>query len=237
MKEIVNLVKFDFITVKAKSMVPFTIIILIMLIASIFDSNPYIISCMIVFTGYAAVPAFSIAEQCNYNKIYGILPVKKRNIVFGRYVFGLVLILAVTLISILVGYIVKAASFGEKFKLSKDMAYLIDEWEAGGLTIPLIAALFFFFGCCLSAVQYTLLFVFGVSKEIPSAIGFAMVFAAAVLIPVKVFKFDMNILFNFISNAVVNHGILTMTVLYAAGVFIMAIGGLISSVFFCKREL
>jgi len=86
MKEIANIVKLDFITVKEKSFAPLILFILLAIIAAPF-TFAYLISTMAIFAGLAVEPAFAVSEQCGYNKLYGILPIKKHNIVFGRFTF------------------------------------------------------------------------------------------------------------------------------------------------------
>lgn len=236
MKEIANIVKLDFITVKGKSFAPLILFILLAIIAAPF-TFAYLISTMALFAGLAAEPAFAVSEQCGYSKLYGILPIKKHNIVFGRFTFGLILLLGVSLISIPLGYIANTLSLGENIDFFKDVALLSKSWQTSGITIELVAAFCFLSGCCLSAFEYTLLFIFGVSKQISAILGFAIGFGAIIMIILKVFNIEYYVLLQSLSITIANHRLLTMIVLYLGGIFIMALGACISNFFFCKREL
>ncbi|MDP4178050.1 MAG: ABC-2 transporter permease [Bacillota bacterium] len=236
MKEIVNIVKLDFITVKGKSFTPLIICTLLMFVASLF-TIAHGITVMATFAGLAVQPIFIVAEQSGYNKLYGVLPVRKRNIVFGRYIFGLSLILAVTLISISLGYIAYTTSLGKSINTFKDAVYLSNLWQTGGVTIEIAASFCFFFGCCLAAVNYTLLFIFGTSKEIPANFGFLAVLVILYFVLAKVFNFDSVKFMKIISDAITNHSILVMVIMYISGVLVMMLGGCISNFFFSKREL
>ena len=236
MKEIINTIKLDFITVKGKSFIPLIFCMLIMFTTSLF-TLAHLITMMAVFAGFAVQPVFAVAEQSGYNKLYGILPIRKHNIVFGRFAFGLVLILAVTLISIPLGYIANTVPLGGNIDSLKDFIYVSNEWQTGGFTIELMASFCFFFGCCFAAATYTLLFIFGVSKEIPATFGFLIVSGVLVFLLNKVFKFDFGVFMQSMGTAIANHSILTMIALYLGGTAIMLFGASISNFFFCNREL
>lgn len=236
MKEIVNIVKLDFITVKGKSFTTLIICTLLMFVASLF-TIAHGITVMATFAGLAVQPIFIVAEQSDYNKLYGVLPVRKRNIVFGRYIFGLALILAVTLISISLGYIAYTTSLGKSINTFKDAVYLSNLWQTGGVTIEIVASFCFFFGCCIAAIDYTLIFIFGTSKEIPATFGFMTVLVILYFVLAKVFNFDSVKLTKIISDAITNHSILLMVIMYISGVLVMMLGGCISNFFFSKREL
>ena len=234
--DIVNIIKLDFITIKRKSFLPFILIMSFMFVISLFTlAHQNVV--MIVFAGLIIEPVFAISEQSDYNKLYGILPIKRENIVFGRFAFGLLAILSVTIFSILLGYIAYGFSFNESFEATKDFAELANIWQNGGITIGFASAFCFFFACCLAAVEYTLLFVFGVSRQFLSTLGFTGTILFFAFLFIKIFNIDIGSVINKLGIIATENNSLAMAIFYVGGVIMMVIGGLISSFFFCKKEL
>ena len=68
MKEIANLIKLDFTSVKRKIIIPFISIILLVFALELF-TIPYVMCLSVMpFIGYLVQPVFSVVEKNKYNK-------------------------------------------------------------------------------------------------------------------------------------------------------------------------
>lgn len=237
MKEILNLIKLDFITVKRKSLPLMCILTVAITVFSVF-TMPHMAVVLIIFSGLLAQPVFVIAEKCGYNKLYGILPVKRRSIVFGRFALGVLMMLFCTLICIIGGLLAYKFNVAENFGSDMEQfIYLSRDWTKYGFTIPLAGAFIFLGGSVFAAVEYTVLFIFGAEKELPAILGVGFVLVGIFVAIEKLLKVDLSAVGDFLGDMVYDHIVLLYICLYAGGIALMALGALISSYFFCKKEL
>lgn len=86
MKDILKVMRFDFLTSKPLALRAFVLVSVICFLLSLFFS-PLICS-YITFAGVVfVIPLQSIADKNGFNKLYGILPVKRGNITRARFLF------------------------------------------------------------------------------------------------------------------------------------------------------
>lgn len=237
MKEIANLVKLDFITTRRKSLPLICILIVGMSVFAMF-TMPHQAVIFVIFSGLSVQPVFVIADQCGYNKLYGILPVKRRSIVFGRFTLGTLMMLCSTLISVIGGLLAYKFNVAENFGSDMEqLIYLSREWTKSGFTIPLAGAFMFFGASVFASVEYAILFIFGTSKELPAMTGISFILFIVFTGIKTLVDGAMDSFGEFLGNMVSNHIVLLYICLYAGGIALMAAGALISLFFFCKKEL
>lgn len=237
MKEIANLMKLDFITLKGKSILLFSVLMLAAGVLALFLC-PHQMVLLVIFTGFAVQPVFVVSEQSGYNKLYGILPVKKRSIVFARFALIAVVMLVSAFACIVIGELAYKFSLAEKFSGEFVLFYDFSKnAKSDGLSIPLSAAFTFLIGSLLTAMEFTLLFIFGSSKEVPASIGAAFVLTGIFVAVVKIFDLTLDNVAKFLGNSIADHLVLLYICLYGGGLALLAVGAMISAAFFCKKEL
>jgi len=105
MNNIFQVLKLDYYTVKTS----YSRIIMIYFISLFIgiSTQPIIPIFMIMFFGVSfSGLTFSIIEKNSCEKIYGILPIRRKQIIIGRYLYGFILGIANLVISIVLAYII-----------------------------------------------------------------------------------------------------------------------------------
>lgn len=142
-----QLIKLDFYAMKtlAKFMLLFLLIPIILgLVANLGTS----IMVTLTFIAFMLNIVFSISEKSNFNKLYGILPIKKSANILSRYLFSLIIIACTAIISFIIYMILSIISKG-----SIDWIYGIEF-----LTVSILIAIFFI------SIQYPFYFKLEYSK-------------------------------------------------------------------------
>lgn len=86
MKEILKILRFDFLTVKPIVITEVMIISAFCFILSLIFS-PMICSYIMFIAMSCVIPLQNIADKNDFNKLYGILPVKRKNITRARFLY------------------------------------------------------------------------------------------------------------------------------------------------------
>lgn len=86
MKDILKIIRFDFLTAKPIALVAFIIAVVLFTLLSLFFS-PIIISYITLTAMVFVIPLQGIADKSGFNKLYGTLPVKRRNITRARFLY------------------------------------------------------------------------------------------------------------------------------------------------------
>lgn len=86
MKDILKIIRFDFLTAKPIALVAFIIAVVLFTLLSLFFS-PIIISYITLAATVFVIPLQGIADKSGFNKLYGTLPVKRRNITRARFLY------------------------------------------------------------------------------------------------------------------------------------------------------
>lgn len=89
MNNVIKMIKFDISLIKpyCKSLLLIFLVLLIFIISTTQDIISGVIFCMSIMAMTSSY-TFSIAEKNDLNRLYGLLPVTKKDIVTGRYMFS-----------------------------------------------------------------------------------------------------------------------------------------------------
>lgn len=241
MKQIINLMKLDFITVKGKSLLIFSILFAAVCVVGFF-SVPILPIYLVLFSGFALQPIFSTAEHSGFNKLYGILPVKRRYIVIARFALLTIVMLITAIMGIIVCELLYEICLSQNYKGDNRQFYeIVYFMKEDGFPIPLMVSVVFCLGAILTALEFTVTFIFGTSKELPASIAAAFgVYGLLTLIIVtlqKVFDISANDVFTFFADLLANDIWVLYIMCYAIGIAAMALGALISIACTKKKEL
>lgn len=237
MKEIANLIKLDFTSVKRKIIIPFISIILLVLALELF-TIPYVMCLSVMpFIGYLVQPVFSVVEKNKYNKLYGLLPIQRNNIIIARFCFALIILFSTVILAIVLGYITFLFPTGEINDTINEMKSAAEELQKGGFTVELAASLGFMIGCIVTSNVCTLTFIFGIENELQVNLIFAFVTGAIVFICIKAFDISIYAVMNKLAEFICDNTVLTFILTYLIGISFLALGALISILVCRKREL
>lgn len=86
MKDVLKIIRFDFLTAKPLVSKAYLIIVALCFLLSLFFSP--MVCCYITFGAMSfVIPLQTIAEKSSFHKLYGILPVERKNITRARFLF------------------------------------------------------------------------------------------------------------------------------------------------------
>lgn len=237
MKEIANLIKLDFTSVKRKIIIPFISIILFVFALELFTIPCVMCLLVMPFMGDFVQPVFSVVEKNKYNKLYGLLPVKRNNIIIARFCFALIILLSTVILAIVLGYITFLFPTGEINDTINEAKSVAEELQKGGFTVELAASLGFMIGCIVTSVACTLTFIFGIENELQANLIFASVTGAIAFICIKAFDISIYAVMNKLAEFICDNTVLTFILTYLIGISFLALGALISILVCRKREL
>ena len=86
MKEILRVARFDFLTAGPTMLAAYGLICLMALVIGLFFS-PLMYAVMLILAPLFVIPLESFAERSEFRKLYGILPVRRKSITRGRFLF------------------------------------------------------------------------------------------------------------------------------------------------------
>lgn len=233
MGELLCLVKLDWITVRKKSFLPMLLcMVFVAMLGWIF---PPLMACMIPFSGLIVYSAFSIGERSGFHKLYGVLPIRRSSIVFGRFLAGMLVMLAVTVIAIILGLLAAAYS-----QLAREMGSYTTyvAWVANGYTLPMVCGYTFLVSCVLAGFQYTMVWLFGVSRELPAVLGGILL--AIIVILICRLKFHTHLteaVIGWFARLRTASEALFYITLYGLGIVMMLLFALLTHFVVSKREL
>lgn len=236
MKEIINLIKLDFVSVKGKTFIPTAGLWFFGILFGMFFLPQ---SGILFITGFSFLlfqPTFSIAEKNEYNKLYGTLSVNKKNIVIARFLENLLTTFSFNMLTIILAVISDKTELFNYRGLDniKDLKHLCDSL---GLSISVCAAVSFVF-VCFCYLIYMIDFIWGVDKEALITILFAIAFAGLVLFFRYVLKTHITEkVYMFFKDLHSDHAALFLISMYAIGFAITALYTVISYTAVRKREL
>jgi len=148
MNRIFLVLKLDYCTIKtsySKVVMVYFISILLGLL-----TQPIMPIIMIMFFSVSfSGMAFSIIEKNNCEKIYGILPVRRREIIAGRYLYGFILGMVNLIISIVLAYIIA----------------IISKQQIDAITLFLSITLAFCYYSFAVSISYPIFYKIGFSKS------------------------------------------------------------------------
>lgn len=99
MKDVLKIIRFDFLTAKPLVSKAYLIIVALCFLLSLFFSP--MVCCYITFGAMSfVIPLQTIAEKSSFHKLYGILPVERKNITRARFLFIFLVLFFTELIEI-----------------------------------------------------------------------------------------------------------------------------------------
>jgi ABC-2 type transport system permease protein len=148
MNSIFQILKLDYFTVKtaySKIIVVYFISILLGLLTMPIISIILIMFFCVSFSGLT----FSIIEKNNCEKLYGILPIHRREVITGRYLYGFISGIVNLIISIILAYII--ATFSKQ--------------QIDAFTLSLSITFSFCYYCFAVSISYPIYYKVGFSKS------------------------------------------------------------------------
>ena len=101
MKDILNIMRLDFLTAKPTAVPVWGIVTLMCSILALFIAPMCAAYSLLSSLLILSIPA-STAEHCGFNKLYGILPVDRKNITRGRFAFMYTLLFVTEVLALVV---------------------------------------------------------------------------------------------------------------------------------------
>ena len=150
MNKVMSFVRLDFITIKPYLTVKNLLIFIAVALIMIFTNNSAIgaIAMLMVFAAMFSAYPFVIGEKSNIDVLYTTLSIKRKTVVFGRYLFALTLDLAAGLFAAMFSFVILTAT-------QKDFDF------DGSLVTVLVLFLLF---SAIQAVQLPIYFKLGYAK-------------------------------------------------------------------------
>lgn len=107
MKDILKIMRFDFLTAKPIALGTFTIVALLLSLLSLFFSP--VISADITFAAMVfVIPLQGIADKSGFKKLYGTLPVQRRNITRARFLYIFLIHFGAELMELFIAVVAKS---------------------------------------------------------------------------------------------------------------------------------
>lgn len=169
MSNIVNVIKLDFYTVKSiYKMAALTYLISILFG---FIAQPVIpIFLIMVFSVFFSGMVFSIYEKNHLNKLYGILPLGKSDIVIGRYIYALFFGIVQAVLAGIISYVISC----------------VTNTVTDNFTLTATLSLSFIYFCFAIGIAFPIYFKFGFSKAyVFTMVPIYLIFIGAVFISKK----------------------------------------------------
>ena len=135
MSEILKLVKMDLVVIKNKSVLPLVFFAAIYIFLG-YLIIPYAVLVPVMFVGLTLQPLFTIDEQNDLSRLYGSLPVSRRNRAIARFMTVAVFTAIALVITIMLAY--HCAEVGWYKVYNKEMAECYANWSKE-ITIPILA--------------------------------------------------------------------------------------------------
>ncbi|MCL2655196.1 MAG: ABC-2 transporter permease [Coriobacteriia bacterium] len=145
---ILNSLKLDFFAAKAGLRLPM-IVIMVLVMAGAGAKQPYLaLALVLLFSVILGGTVFSTLEKNHADVMYGVLPLKKIEIIIGRYLYALI----ISVVALIVGSVF-ALAISRIFTVKMD-----------NLTFLAVLSVAFAYYCFAVAVAYPLYFRFGFTK-------------------------------------------------------------------------
>lgn len=216
MNNIISCIKLDFYTIKKRQILFFIAFLIVLMPVGIVFS-PEVSIGSILFAEFCVTGCFQVGEKSSYNKLHGVLPVKRYEIVIGRFLFLLVVVAFTIGISLIETIIISNFKTG-------DLTEMINTFE---ISYPLIISCFFAVTSFFAAIDFACSFSFEQSKaQFLSIIG---VIAIVALINPIVTKIKWQDVFD---SSTYYTGVFILI-----GVTLLIISCIISCFVYNKREL
>lgn len=218
MSNIINAIRLDFRIVKSVYKTA-ALIFFIAIFVGITAQPAIPIFIIMVFSVFFSGVVFSISEKNHLNKLYGILPLGKSEIVIGRYLYALIFGVVNAIIASIIAYLIAALTHS-------GLDYF---------TYASTLALGFLYFCFAISVSFPIYFKIGFSK----AYIFTMLPMYLILISGIFISKKTNVLDNFkqMIQYFMTHQNLILPAGVILGLILLLISCLISNVFYKNADL
>ena len=235
MTRVFNSIKLDFLAGRFYLTLYPLFFVLAWAIGTFFKMPIFTVVLVIVLAVFIAGGVFASYERNHGEKLHGTLPLKKSDIVVGRYLYGLAIGLAGTVVAGLLGYLAtwvggsSMASFGpNRPPLTSDPAIAtMLFWGAVG------AALLYF--CFSLAVAFPIYFRFGFSRSYIFTMLPLYLIIIAVLLITRLLHPSLGL--NDTIQFLIDHVYLLPLIGLVAGVILWGISLLIARVIYARKEI
>ena len=225
MSEILNLIKLEFICTRKKTLAPMLAGIIFFALFGIFLAPEFLVF-FIIFSGLFPYAIFNIAAKNNFNSLYGMLPIKRSSIVSARFISGALSIIITSAVVIPLSY---AAQLAERY----------DKEVAGtfGLSLIDLGTACFVIICIFTSIQYSMVFIFGIEREVFVSIMSAIIFILLIILSLFSGTDIVDRVIKTTADIKDSTPILFYVIAYAFGLLIMGLSAVITSLILRKREL
>lgn len=180
MREILKIMRFDFLSAKPYALAASAIILLLCAALSLFLS-PLISSYITFGAAMFIIPLGGVAERSGFHRLYGILPVKRKNITRARFVYIFLLHFVAEIIECAVAFV----SFGLKLNRifpnqNGELAQMISKGFSDSSLIPVAIVGVSILFCVLFGYIEMMAQIFGRENELKIIIITLGVICAAV---------------------------------------------------------
>lgn len=223
MNTILRFVKLDYYAIKPFSMSLFLAALVAGIIGVVSAQPAMSIMVLLTFSAFFMSICFAICEKSNLNKLYGILPMKRHQIVIGRYLFSLLLAITNSAAAAILTLLVSAI-FGVRVT---PITY--SQFLSGS----------FFIFCLFIAIQFPFYFKFDYTKVAAVAVlPFVLVFAIGSPLLTSLLKNpDFSKAFNKASNVFSTNMAIVWLTGILAGLILLSLSCLLSCALYKNREL
>ncbi|URZ87900.1 ABC-2 transporter permease [Floricoccus penangensis] len=202
MNKLTNVMRLEFYSMKSQFKLLIAALFVLLPLFLVIGNSPQIIMLVLTFTVFLIDTTYQLIKQYNFDKLYASLPLKKKDIIFGKYIYALSLLLIVALITLIVSLI--TASIFKGNLNSKEIIFLV--------FIGIFIDLF------ILSLQLPLYFKFNFAKsQIITVAPFFIIFAIAT--PVLTYIQENTKLFskipelmNYINNNPIQSGLIMMVI-------------------------
>ena len=178
MKEIIDLMRLDFICMKRKTLLPLVLALICAAATGIF-MHPVFMMMILVFSWLPIEALFSITAKGNMDKLYGMLPVRRGRLVWARFLLSAMIMVVAT------AFVIAVAWLAFKLNLFYDKQLILESESTGMGTFEgsvMMASVIFDLSCLFCAWELTTIFVLGMEREFIGIVtGLLMMFGATVV--------------------------------------------------------
>ncbi|HEY7224552.1 MAG TPA: ABC-2 transporter permease [Micromonosporaceae bacterium] len=233
MRRISNAVRLDYRTGRFYLLIYPLLFLVGLVIGAVAKMPIFTVVLTIVLAVFISSGVFSINERNHGERLYGTLPLARKDVVLGRYVFGLTIGVAATVIAGMLGYLasriagVSMGAFGPKggsFVPGYDSLLF---WAAIGLA--------FCYFCFSMAIAFPIYFRFGFSKSyVFTMLPLYLVVLATLLITRKLnLTLDAGSVLDYLAG----HLYLPPIIGVAAGLVFLVVSFLIANSVYARKEI
>ena len=233
MKEIIDLMRLDFICMKRKTLLPLVLALICAAATGIF-MHPVFMMIILVFSWLPIEALFSITAKGNMDKLYGMLPVRRGRLVWARFLLSAMIMVVAT------AFVIAVAWLAFRLNLFYDEELILESEGMGTFEgSVMMASVIFDLSCLFCAWELTTIFVLGMEREFIGIVTALLVMFGAGIVFVEMNVDMSSMLTKFVTG--IGKLYIMKSVYYIAvfgvGIAIMAIFAAISYFVTRRREI